>query len=86
MSRVDDELRFVLITSYARLHSEEERDVAAIDADIPGLSILVQPSKHKKCIRCWHHRAEVGVDKSHPELCHRCIENVDSEGEKRLYA
>ncbi len=86
LSKVDDELRFVLITSYARLHSEEDHNDAAINADIPGLSILVQPSKHKKCIRCWHHRAEVGVDKSHPELCHRCIENVDSEGEKRLYA
>jgi isoleucyl-tRNA synthetase len=86
LSKIEDELRFVLITSYARLHSESDRDTAAIDSEIPGLSILVKASAHEKCVRCWHHREDVGVDETHPELCHRCIENVESEGEKRVYA
>ncbi len=86
LSKIEDELRFVLITSYARLHSESDRDIAAIDSEIPGLSILVKASTHEKCVRCWHHREDVGADATHPELCHRCIENVESEGEKRLYA
>ena len=86
ISKVEDELRFVLITSYARLHRETDRDEAAINSEIAGLSILVKPSTHSKCVRCWHHREDVGSDKTHPELCDRCIENVDGEGESRLYA
>ncbi len=86
LNEIEDELRFVLITSYARLHSEADRDDAAIDSEISGLSVLVRPSTHSKCVRCWHHREDVGTDKTHPELCDRCIENVDGEGESRLYA
>ena len=86
LSKIEDELRFVLITSYTRLHSEDDRDDAAIDSEISGLSILVNPSTHSKCVRCWHHREDVGTDKVHPELCQRCIENVDAKGENRIYA
>lgn len=86
LSEIEDELRFVLITSYARLHNEAERHEAAIDSEITGLSILVKPSEHKKCVRCWHHREDVGSNDTHPELCGRCIENVDGKGEQRLYA
>jgi isoleucyl-tRNA synthetase len=86
LSEIEDELRFVLITSYARLHNQADQDKAAIDSEIPGLSIVVKPSAHSKCVRCWHHREDVGTDKTHPELCKRCIENVDGEGESRLYA
>jgi isoleucyl-tRNA synthetase len=85
-SKLEDELRFVLITSYARLHLNADNDAEAIGSDLPGLSIVVKPSAHEKCVRCWHHRAEVGAHEAHPELCPRCIENVDGEGEKRLYA
>ena len=27
---------------------------------------------HKKCARCWRHRAYVGSSTAHPELCDRC--------------
>lgn len=86
LSELDDELRFVLITSYARLHDQADKDKTAIESEIPGLSILANTSTHAKCVRCWHHREDVGVDDKHSELCHRCIENVDGEGESRLYA
>ena len=81
-----DELRFVLITSYARLHSINEKTDNAIQSDIEGLAIQVSASKHDKCVRCWHHREDVGSNQEHPELCQRCIENVDGEGENRQYA
>ncbi len=86
LSEIEDELRFVLITSYARLHNQDARDEVAIDSEIEGLSIVVKPSLHSKCVRCWHHREDVGTDKTHPELCQRCIDNVDGEGESRLHA
>jgi isoleucyl-tRNA synthetase len=40
----------------------------------------------EKCARCWHHKPEVGNDPKHPELCNRCIDNVDGDGEVREYA
>lgn len=84
LASLGDELRFVTITSTA--------DVKAYDAnagqatEIEGLRVLIQASEHEKCERCWHHRADVGVNKEHPHLCGRCVENVAGDGEKRSFA
>jgi len=85
---LEDELRFVLITSYARVHDATERPDEAVEVDIPGLQLWlrVTPSAHAKCVRCWHHREDVGVNPEHPELCGRCVENVAGDGEQRRYA
>ena len=32
----------------------------------------VSRTPHKKCARCWRHRAYVGTSKEHPDLCDRC--------------
>jgi isoleucyl-tRNA synthetase len=39
-----------------------------------------------KCDRCWHVTTDVGSHDTHPDLCGRCITNVDGEGEARKYA
>lgn len=83
---LSDELRFVLITSYARLHSLNEKTDGANSSEIDGLVITATASAHDKCVRCWHRREDVGSNQAHPELCQRCIENVDGEGENRQYA
>ncbi len=89
LERLADELRFVLITSYARLHPLAEGVDAAPVTTLPGggrLAVTVLPSKHAKCIRCWHHREDVGSHVEHPALCGRCIENVSGDGEPRYFA
>lgn len=85
---LEDELRFVLITSYARVHDVAARPDEAVEADIQGLQLWlrVAPSEHAKCVRCWHHREDVGRNPEHPELCGRCVENVAGDGEQRRYA
>ena len=85
---ISDELRFVMITSTASmsvLDSAKGEDVVKLRN---GNRILIQAhaSTHPKCVRCWHHREEVGSHDDHPELCTRCIENVDGDGEQRRYA
>jgi isoleucyl-tRNA synthetase len=80
------ELRFVFITSYARLHLIAERPGEAVDSDVSGLAIAVAPSVRSKCVRCWHHREDVGADPNHPQLCGRCVQNVAGSGEQRRYA
>ncbi len=86
LKMLDDELRFVLITSYARVHPFEEAPADAVDTELKSLKLIATASKHPKCVRCWHHREEVGTDPEHPELCGRCVENVEGEGERRLHA
>jgi isoleucyl-tRNA synthetase len=87
--QVGDELRFVFITSYARLHPAAARPanaVAAESGDDNQAWIVVAASTHGKCIRCRNKREDVGTHAAHPELCGRCVANVDGSGEQRLFA
>ena len=86
LERLGDELRFVMLTSYARVFDHANVPDSAVTTEVEGLSILVVPSKHKKCVRCWHLREDVGENKEHEELCGRCVENVAATGERRIYA
>jgi len=84
---VGEELRFLFITSYARTHDAGKRPTDAKPSEeLPGLWVVAQPSKHTKCVRCWHHREDVGKDRDHPELCGRCVKNVSGAGEVRRFA
>jgi len=85
LSLLEDELRFVLICSSACLKTGEIPG-DAVATDIEGLSVVVTKSEHAKCARCWHHRDDVGVNSEHPELCGRCVENIEGEGEARRFA
>ena len=86
LGKLEDELRFVLISSYARLHPASERPADALESDVEGLSLLVSASGHAKCERCWHHREDVGSSADHPDICGRCVENIEQDGESRRFA
>jgi isoleucyl-tRNA synthetase len=77
LDSLKDDLRLVLITSQARaiqaLGSTDER-------------VVVTPSAYPKCERCWHYRADVGIDPGHPHICGRCVSNLYDSGEIRHYA
>ena len=74
LAPLGDYLRFVLITSQARLVA------AATDR------IEVTQSAAKKCERCWHYRDDVDADAGHPGLCGRCVSNLAGSGEVRSHA
>jgi len=89
LARLEDELRFVLITSYARLHRVETPPNDAVHVTLSAndeLWVKIAPSEHAKCARCWHHREDVGAIEAHPQLCGRCVVNVEGAGEQRRYA
>ncbi len=75
LSSLGDDLRFVLITSQARV--ERASGEPRVDAE---------PSPHGKCDRCWHYRADVGAAPEHPGLCGRCVSNLFGPGEPREHA
>jgi isoleucyl-tRNA synthetase len=85
LTLLGDELRFVLITSKIQLQLDDGAQPLA-KSDVPGVRVLVERSNAPKCVRCWHHSKDVGINQQHSELCGRCVENVAGPGEKRLYA
>ncbi len=89
LDQLGDELRFVLITSAAQvkpLADLNPQDQHVVDTEVAGLKLLVSASEHAKCPRCWHHRVDVASHSEHPELCARCVTNVEGEGEIRQFA
>jgi isoleucyl-tRNA synthetase len=89
LGRLGDELRFVLITSSAHAYPVEEKPETAAVHVLPGAGevwVSAYRSPHPKCVRCWHHREDVGAHPEHPDLCGRCVENVAGPGERRRFA
>jgi isoleucyl-tRNA synthetase len=84
------ELRFLLITSEARVHvgGAAHPPAGAVPGATLGEAVRIEARRSgvPKCTRCWHHRADVGVHADHPELCGRCVENVSGSGETRQIA
>jgi isoleucyl-tRNA synthetase len=81
-----DELRFLLITSQARVVVTDTPSASTVPTSETGVWIEVKPSTQPKCVRCWHLRSDVGSDPRHPELCARCVVNVEGPGEERQFA
>ncbi|OUS13612.1 isoleucine--tRNA ligase [Gammaproteobacteria bacterium 53_120_T64] len=87
LAKVGDELRFILITSAASVLPQSDLPASgASESAIAGLGIQVELSKGEKCVRCWHHREDVGANTLHPEICARCVDNVEGDGEQRCFA
>jgi isoleucyl-tRNA synthetase len=86
LDALENELRFVLITSGAEVQVVNSHREELVATEVPGLWLKVNPLDYKKCERCWHRRKDVGTHAEHPGLCDRCIVNVDGAGEIRKYA
>ncbi|MFZ3508128.1 isoleucine--tRNA ligase [Vibrio harveyi] len=86
INKLEDELRFVLLTSAAKVKSLSEKTDAAQATDIEGLFVEVAAAEGEKCDRCWHHTPDVGTIEGHEKICGRCVSNVDGEGEVRKFA
>ena len=84
LESVAEELRFVFITSEARVVDAEQKPSDAKEFD--GFSVSVTSSNNDKCSRCWHRRPDVGSIAGHESICGRCADNVDGSGEVRRYA
>jgi isoleucyl-tRNA synthetase len=74
LSTLGNDVKFVFITSAINLVAGS------------AISTKVEASNHVKCERCWHYRADVGIDPTHPTICGRCTSNLFGTGEIRNYA
>ncbi len=71
-----DELRFLLISGDITIEADDTAHEIAVAA---------MPTGKSKCVRCWHYRADVGTQPAHPELCGRCVVNIEGAGEQRRW-
>ena len=74
LKSLGDDVKFVFITSAITLVAGSAHKT------------MVKASLNTKCERCWHYRADVGVDLNHPTICGRCISNLHGAGETRQFA
>lgn len=92
-----DDLRFLLVTSQARVVVvEHEADLlagGALAIPLPGegetvwtLGLTIAVTEGHKCPRCWHYRSLVGQREDHPHLCDRCTSNLFGAEEVREHA
>ncbi len=86
LTQIGEELRFVLLTSEAKVLPLADASSDAIETELASLKLIVSATETQKCERCWHHREEVGTIDAHPTLCHRCVTNIEGDGEVRLFA
>ncbi|MGJ9418230.1 isoleucine--tRNA ligase [Massilia sp. CMS3.1] len=77
LASLDDDLKFVFITSQATVEQ------AANEAEE---AVQVTASSAPKCERCWHYRRDVGHNHEHTGLCGRCVSNLFGAGEARRFA
>jgi isoleucyl-tRNA synthetase len=90
LAALQAELRFLFITSelsLVPLAGEPASTLGGALAKVEGQPVWVEAaaSSAAKCVRCWHYRDDVGQHAEHPELCGRCVDNVDGVGEQRLF-
>src|SRR5688572_7020388 len=70
LASLGEELKYVMLTSAARIQRSEG-----------DLKVAVAASPHSKCERCWHYRADVNEE----ALCGRCVSNLNGPGEPRKH-
>ena len=71
-----DELRFLLISGDVTIEPDEEATDIGISATKTGKA---------KCVRCWQYRDDIGSHAEHPEICGRCVSNIEGPGEDRQW-
>ena len=87
LSKISDELRFVLISSEAELKHISEKSSTALESSLDGLCVDIERVEETKCERCWHRSSTVGTNSEHVDICSRCLENITTDkGEVRKYA
>ncbi len=74
LSPLADELRFLLISG----------DVSVV-AGSGATIVTAAPTTKPKCARCWQRRADVGGHAEHPDICGRCVSNIEGPGEDRQF-
>ena len=75
LARYQQELHFLLLVSKVKMVTDEEQ----LPYSTSFGTIDFSKASGQKCVRCWHHSDSVGSIAGHPEICQRCVSNIESE-------
>jgi isoleucyl-tRNA synthetase len=87
LEQLGEELRFLFITSAAEVRAGAGHPAAALAGQVgtENYWVVAAPVSAAKCVRCWQLRPDTGLSPAHPELCGRCVVNLDGSGEARRF-
>ncbi|HEY2346692.1 MAG TPA: isoleucine--tRNA ligase [Xanthomonadaceae bacterium] len=84
-----DELRFLFISGDVSIRPLGEVPDGGWSGGMPPAPdethVHARKTDKLKCIRCWQRRSDIGSNSEHPDICGRCVSNVDGPGEERRY-
>ncbi|MBX4132337.1 isoleucine--tRNA ligase [Frischella sp. Ac48] len=83
LESLQNELRFVLLTSQAQVKPLTEAPANSLATEIDGLKIVLTKAEGDKCPRCWHYTVN---NDPVTHLCQRCDINIHGIGEVRKFA
>lgn len=83
LAKLQNELRFVLLTSQATVEPLTDAPANAIQSELSGLKIVLKKAQGDKCPRCWHYTVD---NDPQTHLCARCNTNIYGTGELRHFA
>ncbi|RKS86865.1 isoleucyl-tRNA synthetase [Orbus hercynius] len=83
LSSLQNELRFVLLTSKAEVKPLAQAPSEAVKTEMAGLKIVLAKAPGDKCPRCWHYTVD---NDATTHLCQRCDSNIHGSGEIRRFA
>lgn len=87
LNALGDELRFVLLTSGAKVADYAQAPADAWQSELlKGLKVVLSKAEGDKCPRCWHYTTDIGKVAEHADICGRCVSNIAGDGEKRKFA
>ena len=66
------------IVSDLTVSTEPPPEAAFTLPDVAGVAVAFARATGEKCARCWRVLPEVGEDPTHPTLCRRCTDAVES--------
>jgi isoleucyl-tRNA synthetase len=75
----EDVLSRVFIVSRVSLAEPGGLDSGTEAVDIPGLLIQVKQASAAKCARCWVHDETVETSPDQPEICSRCVNELEAD-------
>ena len=77
LEKFENEVKFLFIVSEISLSNNNE---------LESTEITISKTKNKKCERCWHYVENYSSNPLYNNICSRCVENIETDGEIREYA
>ncbi|UPT14525.1 isoleucine--tRNA ligase [Buchnera aphidicola] len=83
LKTLGNELKFLFLTSQVLVKDYKEAPTKTKKSFLfSKLKISLEKSKEKKCQRCWHYDIPIN---NNNEICMRCIDNTQGNGERRIF-